>query len=98
VEAHPGLNGVALDDVDVPFKGLGDGEEGEHALRIAKDRRNIGKDRRNVGTSWSLNIEERSFVVRHGGLLRTDFLIGNLVNNNWDPPPRFFGSVDFKGR
>jgi len=49
MEAHPGLNGVALDDVDVPFKGLGDGEEGEHVLRIAKDRRNVGKDRLNVG-------------------------------------------------
>jgi len=36
VEAHPGLDGVALDDVDVPFEGFRDGEEGQHLFRIAK--------------------------------------------------------------
>ena len=40
---------------------------------------------------------KRSFVVRRGGLLRTDFLIGNLVNNNWTPYPLFFKSVHSKG-
>jgi len=36
VEAHPGLDGVALDDVDVSFEGFRDGEEGQHRFRIAK--------------------------------------------------------------
>ncbi len=37
---------------------------------------------------------KRSFVEM---LLRTDFLIGNLVNNNWTPYPLFFISVHSKG-
>ena len=57
VEAHPGLDGVALDDVDVRFEGFGDGEEGEHGLRIAKDRLNVlTSDRLNVGTSERPNV------------------------------------------
>ena len=37
---------------------------------------------------------ERSFVTM---LLRTDFLIGNLVNHNRDPSPLFFVNVASKG-
>jgi len=37
---------------------------------------------------------ERSFVAI---LLRTDFLLGNLVNNNWLPLPLFFKTVESKG-
>jgi hypothetical protein len=39
-------------------------------------------------------VEERAFVAT---LLRTDFLIGNLVNHNWARPPLFFVSVASKG-
>jgi hypothetical protein len=31
-------------------------------------------------------------------LFGIDFLVGNLVNNNWPPFPPFLISVDFKGR
>jgi len=36
VEAHPGLDGVALDDGDVAVESLGNGEEGQHIVRVAK--------------------------------------------------------------
>ncbi len=42
-----------------------------------------------------IGMQERSFVAM---LLRTDFLIGNLVNNNRPPPPLFFKSVHSKDR
>jgi hypothetical protein len=57
MEAGPRLDGVALDDADVPFEGFPRGEEGKHVVRIPETL-----ERLNVGTSQRWNVEERSFT------------------------------------
>src|SRR5258708_16658389 len=49
---------------------------------------------RSLRTGILIGNAERSFVAM---LLRTDFLIGNLVNHNRDPSPVFFIIVSSKG-
>jgi hypothetical protein len=49
---------------------------------------------RSLRISILVGCEGRSFVARRSGLLRTDSLVGNLVNNKTPHPPSFFIGVD----
>jgi hypothetical protein len=57
-----------------------------HFTISGKDKRRCGGEIGSPQPRTFMGFEERSFVAM---LLRTDSLIGNLVNNNTPPPPCF---------